>query len=441
MATRNTFSLYTLLCYLILFSPAEAANYFVATDGDDANPGTIAKPFATIQQAQQHVEPGDNVFLRGGTYKMKESHISQKKDIWAQVILFDKSGTPGKRIHYRPHEDERPVFDFSAVRPEGLRVHAFEVKASWVHFQGIEVVGVQVVEGEHTQSVCFANNGSHNVYELLSMHDGQAIGIYSVRGANNLFLNCDAYRNHDYTSGDRKGGNVDGFGCHPRKGDTGNVFRGCRAWFNSDDGYDCIAASESVRFENCWAMYNGYSVEFESLADGNGFKAGGYGKKTPDRIPDPIPRHSVVSCLAVRNRANGFYANHHIGGGDWFNNSGYRNGNNFNMLSRLKDNRTDVPGYDHKLFGNLSFQGDALVKIDESKCELENNSFQADLSISDFESLDESQLLQPRQANGELPVITFLKPLASSQAVGQGFTADSHESETIDLKTSRRRDR
>jgi hypothetical protein len=37
------------------------------------------------------------------------------------------------------------------------------------------------------------------------MHDGQAIGICSVRGSDNLFLNCDAYRNHDFTSEDGNG--------------------------------------------------------------------------------------------------------------------------------------------------------------------------------------------------------------------------------------------
>ena len=45
---------------------------------------------------------------------------------------------------------------------------------------------------------------------------------------------------------------------------TGNVFRGCRAWFNSDDGYDCINAKALVTFDNCWAFYNGYFTNFAS---------------------------------------------------------------------------------------------------------------------------------------------------------------------------------
>ena len=69
------------------------------------------------------------------------------------------------------------------------------------------------------------------------MHDGMAIGFYLVRGSNNLVLNCDAYNNFDPVSENGTGGNVDGFGGHPASASyTGNVFKGCRAWYNSDDG-------------------------------------------------------------------------------------------------------------------------------------------------------------------------------------------------------------
>ncbi len=315
------------------------------------------------------------------------------------------------------------MFDLSAVKPEGLRVDAFYTSGSWIHFKGLEVIGVQVTIKGHTQSTCFENDGGHNIYERLSMHDGQAIGIYSVRGSDNLFLNCDAYRNHDFTSEDGKGGNVDGFGCHPAKGASGNVFRGCRAWFNSDDGFDCINSHESVTFENCWACYNGLSPKMEKLGDGNGFKAGGYGSLAADRLPNPIPRHTVRFCLAVGNRASGFYSNHHPGGSDWFNNTAYHNGANFNMLCRLADNHTDVDGYGHKLRNNLGYKGHSeILKLDREKSDSANNSFDLDLKISDkdFVSVDEAELVRPREANGDLPAIGFLHPAAGSVVIGKG---------------------
>ena len=62
------------------FANLRAADFFVAPAGDDANPGTEAKPFATVQRAQQAAAPGDTVLLRGGIYRMTEAQIAKKKE-------------------------------------------------------------------------------------------------------------------------------------------------------------------------------------------------------------------------------------------------------------------------------------------------------------------------------------------------------------------------
>lgn len=393
-----------------------ASVFYIAPGGNDKAPGSITMPFATIQKAQEVLKAGDTVYIRGGTYQMKEDQIARKERVWAYVTYFDKSGQPGKPLNYFAYPGETPVFNYKDVKPEGLRIIAFYVSGSWIHFKGLDVTGIQVTIKTHTQSECFENTGSHNIYEMLNMHDGMAIGIYLLSGSDNLFLNCDAYRNYDYVSETGKGGNTDGFGCHPSKGSTGNIFRGCRAWFNSDDGYDCIGAHESVTFENCQAFYNGYSTDFKSLGDGNGFKGGGYGKRSVELLPNPIPRHTTRFCLAVRNKANGFYSNHHINGSDWLNNRAYKNGNNFNMLNRLKDNVTDVPGYGHSLRNNVSYKGGKeITNIDSAACIFDNNYFDVNhiLIDSDFISLDESLLIAPRKPDGSLPDIDFMKPSKS----------------------------
>jgi hypothetical protein len=246
------------------------------------------------------------------------------------------------------------------------------------------------------------------------MHHSQAIGFYLIKGSDNLMLNCDAYLNADYTSEGGWGGNVDGFGCHPQPGSVNNVFRGCRAWFNSDDGYDCIRAAETVTFDSCWAMYNGYNQNLKALGDGNGFKAGGWGLKKDRRVPEIIAGHKVSNSVAVGNRANGFYSNHHPGGSLWINNIAYRNGTNYNMLNRDSAFTQDVPGYGHTLINNLSYKPRTYETqhIDTTRCTLSNNSFQskAKLSNRDFISTDEKQLLQTRKPNGSLPDNNFLKP-------------------------------
>lgn len=416
-------ALFALVLSILASRGALAAEWYVAPNGDDAADGSQARPFATVQRAQKAASAADTVLLRGGTYRPTEAQIAQRRGPFASITLLDKSGAPGHPIIYRAYPGERPVFDCSAVQPEGLRVSAFHVAGSWLQLVGIEVTGVQVRIRGHTQSICFESNGSHNIFERLAMHDGQAIGIYHVRGSDNLFLNCDAWNNWDYTSEDGKGGNVDGFGCHPSKGSTGNVFRGCRAWFNSDDGYDCLGAHEPVVFENCWALYNGRNAAGQSLADGNGFKAGGYGSALADRLPSTIPRHIVRFCVSVGNKASGFYANHHPGGCDWLNNTAYRNGANFNMLGRLADNRTDIDGIGHRLLRNVSFRGRAdLTRCDLAKCELRDNTFDRGLKLApqDFAGLEESQLLEPRAADGALPRVPCLRPAKGGALLREG---------------------
>lgn len=403
--------------------PLVAADYYVATTGNDANAGTLDAPFASLQRTQQVVAPGDTVFIRGGTYAVTEEKIAEKKRVWAYVFHLSKSGAAEKRINYFAYPGEKPVFDFSAVKPAGQRVTAFYVTGSWLHFKGLEVTGVQVTILTHTQSECFDNQGDNNIYEMLSMHDGQAIGFWLGKGSNNLILNCDAYRNHDYTSENKKGGNVDGFGFHVPKGSVNNVFRGCRAWFNSDDGFDCINTAEPVLIENCWAFYNGYGSKFENLGDGNGFKAGGYGSTPASRLPNPIPRHVIRGCLAVRNKASGFYSNHHIGGIELINNSAYRNSNNFNLLCRKDDNATEVPGYGHKMKNNLGYKGrNEVANLNAEACDVSGNYFNLPVKVSDadFAGLKDADLLLPRQANGDLPEISFMHLVEGSGLIDQG---------------------
>ena len=146
------------------------------------------------------------------------------------------------------------------------------------------------------------------------------------------------------------------------------------------------------------------------------------------------PRNVVTNCLAWSNKQAGFYANHHLGGLDFSNNTSYRNKRNFNMVNRKSiEEAVDVDGYEHHLRNNLSYKptlADAnCVNINMDLCILENNTFLPSVSVSDsdFESLDASQLLRPRKADGSLPEITFLKLRETSplKAMGVGYKFDT----------------
>ena len=409
------FSFLITLFFLTLNIKSNASTYYISPVGQDQFAGTITSPFLTIQKAQSIVIPGDTIFIRGGNYIMTETQIAAYDGIKLYVNLMNKSGTPNKYIHYLAYLNETPVFDFSQIKVPNFRVHAFEILGSWLHFKGLQVVGVQVtITSVNTQSICFSNDGgSNNIFEQLSMHDGQGIGFFLTKGSNNLILNCDAYKNNDTTSkagGGRNGGNVDGFGNHPQKGSVNNIFRGCRAWFNSDDGFDCINAQEATVFENCWAFYNGYAEGFISRGDGNGFKVGGYGAGPVRNLPNPIPRNKTINCISVMNKANGFYANHHLGGNDWIGNTAYKNGVNFNMTNRKSGTESstliDVPGYEHLLEQNLSYSpkvnGNDYTHLNLNESKFINNSTAENLTPTDFINLDLSLLIAPRDKEGNL---------------------------------------
>ncbi|MDN3669628.1 DUF4990 domain-containing protein [Echinicola jeungdonensis] len=418
-----------LITILLLFSAFSLSSktYFIAIDGDDSNSGTKTSPFATLKKAHSIASAGDSVLIRGGTYKITEGQIMRYSDngLWAYVFDMHKSGSgESNRIYYGGYGSERPIFDLSEVKPEGNRVIVFYVSGSFLHFENFEVVGTQVTIIGHTQSECFRNEGgNHNIYENLAMHDGMAIGFYLVNGADNLVVNCDAYNNYDYLSDGGVGGNVDGFGGHPKNQEsTGNVFRACRAWYNSDDGFDLINAHAAYTIENCWAFYNGYQPgTFERAGNGAGFKSGGYGMSEFPDPPEKIPMHVVRNCLAYYNLNQGFYSNHHLGGIRWENNTGYQNPSNFNMLNRKSvDEAVNVPGYEHILKNNVSHdfrRTGHISNVNKGLCEISNNSFlpnEIPVTDNDFISLDPSELTRSRKSDGSLPDIGFLKPRPKS---------------------------
>lgn len=419
--------------------------YYISPKGSDKNQGLDkSKPFATLAKAQSLVEPGDIVYIMSGTYHVKENdlmaHAHDKN--YAVAYLLDKSGTAKRPISYIGLLDEkgkRPVFDFSGIKVKA-RITGFLLSAKYLRIKNIETIGIQVNVEKHTQSENFRiSNGSYNILENIAAHDGMGIGFYLInRCAHNYIINCDAYNNYDNFSEGGKGGNSDGFGCHPGSLDSqDNVLIGCRAWYNSDDGYDLINAQAPVKFIYCIAYKNGLGIvngEEKKLADGNGFKCGGYGMGTKVRIKfEKAPMHIVANCVSAENRANGFYANHHLGGLSFSHCSAFKNGGgNFNMTNRKDASETgnvNVNGYGHLIDHCLSFGSDAIksakhltmVDGDKKDCTIKENTFtwnsntkkwdnDPKLNRKTFKSLDPTSLMAPRDKEGFLPAFDFLQP-------------------------------
>lgn len=383
---------------------ARAEHLYVAPDGSDQNAGTESAPFATLTRAQSSANPGDTVYLRGGTYAFNS-------DTAANGVLLDKSGQPNQPIRYLAYAGEHPVLDFANMTAKA-RITGIRVTASWLELKGLELKGVPQRINTENESWGIYNTGSHNVYEALDIHHIMGPGLFIAQGGDNQVLNCDSHHNYDPMSKAGDGENADGFGCHASGGN--NVFRGCRAWWNTDDGYDFISAKGTCVVERSWAFYNGYLPDtFTGKANGNGFKAGGYGTGT---VPDAPPRHTVRFCLAFKNRAAGFYANHHPIGGDWFDNTGYRNARDFDMLLL-------APGgvANHLLRNNLAYAGSsAIANFSGGDAAFNSWTLGVTLSDADFVSVDLKGVDGPRKTDGSLPDIQFMHLAAGSDLIDQG---------------------
>lgn len=211
-----------------------------------------------------------------------------------------------------------------------------------------------------------------------------------------------------------------GSACTTRKTGDVTVFSGCRAWWNSDDGWDFISQEVPVIVENSWAMANGYidsGTGRPADGNGNGFKIGS--SKTGIR-------HVVRNSVAWGNRASGFYANHSAGGNDWFNNTSYRNGTQFNMLASSWDaqgNRTDgvvlTGDKVHRMRNNLGYPND---NTNMQGVDSRFNSWDLGITPSDadFVSVSDTGAMGPREADGSLPNLDFLELRMGSALIDKG---------------------
>ncbi|MDQ0765869.1 right-handed parallel beta-helix repeat-containing protein [Streptomyces canus] len=391
-----------------------AAAYYVAPGGNDSAAGTQSAPWATIAHAQAVAQPGDTVYFRGGTFRFTRANSGcTSQTARVDAITLNKSGSSGSPIRYWAYPGEKPVFDFSGMTDD-CRIKGFDVTGSWIHLKGLEVTGVPQNNNLNHESWGIWISGSNNTFEQINTHHHMGPGLFIQNGGGNLVLNSDAHDNYDTHSSNGAGENADGFGAHVSAGNPGNVFRGCRAWWNADDGFDLISAYSPVTIENSWAWRNGYMPGTTTAAgNGTGFKAGGYGG---DYDAGAV-KHTVRTSVAFLNRASGFYANHHPVANDYFNNTGYGNHPDFNMLGVDSSGAAVGRG---NLRNNLAYTGTLTSNMTGTSAA--NNSWNLGITLSDaqFQSVSTSGWDASRQADGNLPALPSLRPTANSTLIDKG---------------------
>ncbi|HOV98085.1 MAG TPA: T9SS type A sorting domain-containing protein [Bacteroidota bacterium] len=362
---------------------------FVATNGNDANAGTFDSPFSTISKAVSVAIPGDTIFVRGGNYAL------------TSTVSLSKSGTADSRmiIVGYPKDTERPLLNFSSQ----ISGYGIQLSGSYWYIKGIDIYG--------SSGNGMRITGNYNIVEFCSFYENRNTGLQIASGgAYNRIINCDSYYNRDATDGD-----ADGFAPKLDVG-TGNYFYGCRAWQNSDDGWDgYLRPADSVvtTIENCWSFRNGYLKDGSAgKGNGNGFKMGGGDNSNADNL-----RHIMTlrKCLAFDNLAKGFDENNNRGSMTLFNCTAYRNGGyNFGVPGPLTTDQTLT-------IKNCIVLG-SYGKIWSSTIQ-EKNSWLSPFTgatANDFVSVDTAGVRGPRNPDGSLPDVPFMHLASTSQFIDAG---------------------
>ncbi len=264
----------------------EGQSLWVAPDAKGN--GTKDNPMS-IYDAVKYVQPGQTIVLMGGTYNLEKT-VTVQRGI---------DGTADKKIYMvaDPDAAERPVLDF------GGNCAGMVLAGDYWVFRGFDVTnsadaqkGIQV-------------SGSYNLLDGINAYRNGNTGIqisrylttdeYEDWPAYNTILNCSSYYNADKGFED-----ADGFAAKLTVGD-GNVFDGCIAHHNADDGWDLFAKVQSgsigsVTIKNSVAYANGYTESGGEAGNGNGFKMGG------DSMSG---KHVLENCVSYDNKAKGIDSN------------------------------------------------------------------------------------------------------------------------------------
>jgi hypothetical protein len=391
-----------------------ASVYYVSPSGSDSAAGTQSAPWKSIAHAQSVVAAGDTVYFRAGTYSYTAATSScASQTATVDAITLNKSGTAGSPINYWNYPGEKVQFTFAGMT-QNCRIKGFDVTGSYLYLRGLEVTGVRQNNSLNHESWGIWISGSGNTFEKINTHNNMGPGLFIASGGNNLVLNSDSHDNYDPYSSSGAGTNADGFGAHIPAGHPGNVFRGCRAWWNSDDGFDLINAYSSVTIENSWAWRNGYLPETTTAGqDGNGFKAGGYGGV----YVSTGVKHTVRQSVAFLNRSAGFYANHHTVADDFFNNTSYSNGVDYNMLGINSSGSAVGLG---NLRNNIAYGGTLTANMSGTSASYNSWNLSVTMSNAQFQSVSTTGWEVSRQSDGSLPALTSLHLATSSTLIDKG---------------------
>ena len=379
----------SVLIFVLFAAQLRAQTYYVSTIGSDSSDGSFDHPFRTIPKGiSLATVPGTTVYVRGGTYA------------YSTTITISRSGNSSNMYRLFAFPGERVFLDFSSM-PISSSNRGIRLSGSYWYIKGFDIWKA----GDNGMNV----SGSNNIIEFCSFSENSDTGLQIGGGAsNNQIINCDSYFNADPSNG-----NADGFAPKLDVG-TGNYFYGCRSWQNSADGWDGYirprpAVVPTTTLENCWCFRNGYlKTGVASSGNGNGYKMGGSDSANLS--------HTMIlkNCLSFQNRVKGFDQNNNHGSMTLLNCTSFSNGTNYGMNGPI-DNGSVMT------LKNCISAGTGAVNLPATAV-LATNSWMSPFVVTntDFVSVDTAGVRGPRNPDGSLPHLDFMRLAPGSDLIDAG---------------------
>ena len=403
------------LFFLLLLSPffGYSAKYYVATTGNDNNAGTITAPFKTWAKLSSVMVAGDTAYIRGGTYRSTQGNGAS-----VHCYFQNLHGNSGNWITIQNYPGEQPILNLDDILPTYTDPTGIYLNnSSYLHIKGLRITGLQQNQGGAGISRGFDIINSPNcIFEQIEVDHIGGGGFHIYDNSNDLlFLNCDSHNNDDRWSSPSPWGGADGFSCTGGANSTRITFDGCRSWWNSDDGWDNFKTDGIRTWKNCWAFWNGYEPgTFTQRGNGEGFKLG---PMSTDQ--STVTLRFLQNCMAFANFDNGFDQNgvpttmYQL-----YNNTSYKNGGDGFNFQYYESSSLTQTFKNNVAYGN----GGMALRYTNPNTNNTNNTWNNAVSLSntDFQSMDTTGVTGPRQADGSLPYLGFMRLAAGSDLINAG---------------------
>lgn len=387
------------LVLLLIPALVHSASYYVSPTGNDTSGnGSIEAPWFTLSKAWTVITAGDVIYMRGGTYAYTSTQV-----------LTGKNGTSESRITITSYGSEVP----KVTKGGSFTYHnrnftsLIFISANYITISKLELTGFTQQDIYLWMPICLHTANNCILQELKVHHNGNGIRVTEASGSN-LIVNCDIHDNHDPVSStpydDSDGINID----YIPAGNT-NTIRGCRIYYNADDGVDLWRNNGIIVVDNCWIWGNGYAEDHVTeVGNGNAIKLG------ETTTTDAAVRRIITNNLMFLHIANAVDQNaaravcHVYNNTIWGNDVGI-NLWDYNLAHIIQNNA---------VFGN----NDNYSNGDYSNTTRDYNSYDATwqpsgivTETSDFASIDTTGVSSTRQGDGSLPTINFLRLSANSR--------------------------